>query len=163
MRSASAAWDSPALIRSCCTFRPTNRRTSSDMGIVGQDVHLIATHYNARFGPASCPGEAELRMRLGCGLLCLLLTGCTWPYRPDCLFGFASANCAQGTVGDNRAQQAQAQAAANAASDDAQCRSYGAEPGSPSYIQCRMNLDNQRAQVAASDRAAAVQYLLNHR
>jgi hypothetical protein len=33
----------------------------------------------------------------------------------------------------------QAQAAATAASDDAQCRSYGAEPGSPSYIQCRMN------------------------
>jgi hypothetical protein len=57
----------------------------------------------------------------------------------------------------NQAQQAQAQAAANAASDDAQCRSYGAEPGSPSYIQCRMNLDNQRAQVAASDRAIALQ------
>jgi hypothetical protein len=36
-RSASAAWDSPALIRSRCTFRPTNRRTSSDMGIVRQD------------------------------------------------------------------------------------------------------------------------------
>jgi len=135
------------------------------MRIVRQDVHLIATHYNARYcaDAAAGPGEAEMRMRLGYGLLCLLLAGCTWPYRPDCLFGFASNNCAQGTAGYNQAQQAQAQAAATAASDDAQCRSYGAEPGSPSYIQCRMNFDNQRAQVAASDRAAAIQYLLNHR
>lgn len=42
-------------------------------------------------------------------------------------------------------EQAQAQAAARNANDDAQCQSYGAAPGSPSYIQCRMNLDNQRA------------------
>ena len=48
MRSASAAWDSPALIRSRCTFRPTIRRTSSDMGASVQAVQLIATHYNAR-------------------------------------------------------------------------------------------------------------------
>jgi hypothetical protein len=107
-----------------------------------------------------------MRMRLWCGLLCLLLAGCTGEYRSDCLFGRAWNNCAPGTLGYNQAQQAQAQAqaaAAVAANDDAQCRSYGAEPGSPSYIQCRMNLDNQRAQVAASDRAAAIQYLLNHR
>ena len=38
-----------------------------------------------------------------------------------------------------------------------------AAPGTPAYIQCRMNLDNQRAQVAASDRSIALQYLLNHR
>jgi hypothetical protein len=31
--------------------------------------------------------------------------------------------------------------------DDAQCRSDGVEPGSPGYAQCRMNLDNQRAQL----------------
>src|SRR5262249_57198705 len=153
MRSARAAWDSPALIRSCCTFRPTNRRTSSDMGIVRQDVHLIATHYNARFGRLSCscyagPGKAEMRMRLGCGLLCLLLAGCTWPYRPDCLFGFASTNCAQGTAGYNQAQQAQAQAAANAPSDDAQGGSYGAEPASPCYIRLRMSLANHAAERA---------------
>jgi hypothetical protein len=42
-------------------------------------------------------------------------------------------------------EQAQAQAAAQNASDDAQCQSYGAAPGSPSYVSCRMNLDNQRA------------------
>jgi hypothetical protein len=33
----------------------------------------------------------------------------------------------------------------DAASDDSQCRSYGVEPGSQAYVQCRMNLDNQRA------------------
>jgi hypothetical protein len=81
------------------------------------------------------------------------------------VIGSASSTRGPNTVNPpyELAQRAQAQAAATAASDDAQCRSYGAEPGSPSYIQCRMNLDNQRAQVAASDRAAAIQYLLNHR
>src|SRR5262245_35093089 len=107
-----------------------------------------------------CPGEAEMRMRLGCGLLCLLLAGCTWPYRPDCLFGFASTNCAQGTPGYQQAQDAQAQAAAIAANDDAKCRSYGAEPGSPSYVQCRMNLDNQRAALAIQTNGIATQALI---
>jgi hypothetical protein len=31
--------------------------------------------------------------------------------------------------------------------DDVQCRSDGAEPGSPGYAQCRVNLDNQRARL----------------
>ena len=44
-----------------------------------------------------------------------------------------------------RQQEQIAQAQAVAANDDAQCRSYGAAPGSPSYVQCRMNIDNQRA------------------
>jgi hypothetical protein len=38
------------------------------------------------------------------------------------------------------------------AADDAQCRSYGTKPGDPAYVQCRMNLDNNRAQVQASER-----------
>ena len=44
------------------------------------------------------------------------------------------------------------------ANEDATCRSYGAQPGSPGSIQCRMNLSNQRAQVDANDRAIAMQY-----
>jgi hypothetical protein len=44
-------------------------------------------------------------------------------------------------------EQAQAEAATIAAHDNAQCQSYGAAPGSQSYVQCRMNLDNQRAQM----------------
>jgi hypothetical protein len=60
-------------------------------------------------------------------------------------------------------EQSMAQAAAQAASDDAQCQSYGAAPASPVYVQCRMNLDNQRAQAAENNRSLAVQYLLSHR
>src|SRR5579863_2087223 len=40
----------PAAIRSRFTFRPTRRRTSFDMSLVGQDVQLIATHYSTRRG-----------------------------------------------------------------------------------------------------------------
>jgi len=59
------------------------------------------------------------------------------------LVGFMLAGCAQ-----HHAQQqadATARAQAQAARDDAQCQSYGVAPGSPDYVQCRMNLDNQRA------------------
>jgi hypothetical protein len=38
------------------------------------------------------------------------------------------------------------------AADDTQCRSYGTKPGDPAYVQCRMNLDNNRAQIKASER-----------
>jgi hypothetical protein len=52
-----------------------------------------------------------------------------------------------------------AQLAANAqAEDDAKCRSYGVAPGSPAYVQCRMNLDNQRAALA---RAAVGAFFAN--
>jgi hypothetical protein len=44
-----------------------------------------------------------------------------------------------------------------AASDDATCQSYGAPPGSQNYFDCRMNLDQARAQ----NRRAAVQGLAN--
>ena len=36
--------------------------------------------------------------------------------------------------------------------DDRQCQSYGVAPGSPAYVQCRMNLDAGRANVQASER-----------
>ena len=34
---------------------------------------------------------------------------------------------------------------AKAANDDEFCRSYGAQPGTPSYVDCRLNLSSQRA------------------
>jgi hypothetical protein len=43
------------------------------------------------------------------------------------------------------AAEIQANARAVAAQDDATCRSYGASPGSAVYVQCRMNISNQRA------------------
>lgn len=42
------------------------------------------------------------------------------------------------------------------AAHDQQCRSYGAQPGSDAYIQCRMMLSNQIAQANAQRRAALV-------
>lgn len=60
-------------------------------------------------------------------------------------------------------EQAMAQAQAQSASDDAQCQSYGAAPGSPMYVQCRMQLDGQRTQAAEANRQMAIQYLLSHR
>src|SRR5690349_9076074 len=76
---------------------------------------------------------------------------------------FAAAALLTGCAEYEAQQRAQAQAEANAiaANEDATCRSYGVEPGSPGYVQCRMNLQNQRAQVAANDRAIALQYLLH--
>lgn len=35
--------------------------------------------------------------------------------------------------------------------DDRQCRSYGAVPGSQPYMQCRMNLDTNRANIKAAE------------
>ena len=50
---------------------------------------------------------------------------------------------------DHEAQQQREEERARAQvrmADDVQCRSDGVEPGSPGYAQCRVNLDNQRAQ-----------------
>lgn len=38
------------------------------------------------------------------------------------------------------------------AADDRQCQSYGTKVGEPAYVQCRMNLDNNRASITASER-----------
>ena len=54
------------------------------------------------------------------------------------------------------AAQERAAVAANNAADDAQCRGYGAAPGSPAYVQCRTQLGvqrrNQEAAAEASER-----------
>jgi hypothetical protein len=58
--------------------------------------------------------------------------------------------------------QAEAQAAAINANDDAKCQSFGAAPGSQAYIQCRMNLDNQRAAMRQMVAGALVNNMLQH-
>jgi hypothetical protein len=37
---------------------------------------------------------------------------------------------------------------ARVVNDDEFCRSYGAQPGTPSYVDCRLNLSKQRAATA---------------
>lgn len=63
------------------------------------------------------------------------------------------AGCA--AVAERQAAQAAAQKAAMDAADDQQCRDYGARPGSDPYIACRMNIANQRTQIAAAGTLAA--------
>jgi outer membrane biogenesis lipoprotein LolB len=60
-------------------------------------------------------------------------------------------------------QQAEANANAQAqmANDDGQCRSYGTQPGTPAYVQCRMNLDNQHANMEMQRRAILGDYILS--
>jgi hypothetical protein len=60
------------------------------------------------------------------------------------------------------AVQAQTNAQARAADDDAKCRSYGAKPGEPAYVQCRVALDNERAQPRATVAGALVGGSLSH-
>lgn len=54
------------------------------------------------------------------------------------------------------AEQRAAAAAALDAREDAQCRGYGAAPGSPAYVQCRTQLATTRAQARAALQAAAI-------
>jgi hypothetical protein len=85
-------------------------------------------------------------------------------YKPLVIFGITIglagglAGCAQYQA--QQQAQADAQAQAQGASDDAQCQSYGVMPGSPGYVQCRMNLDNQHAAAFQQRQAILGAYLL---
>ena len=64
--------------------------------------------------------------------LTLLLTGCGTAHPMDCMTGFIAWNdCPAGSAGYERRAQAEGQ-------DDAACRSYGLQPGTDSYAQCRI-------------------------
>jgi hypothetical protein len=63
------------------------------------------------------------------------------------------------------AAEQQTEARAVAMRDDSTCRGYGAKPGSQVYVQCRMNISNQRGaaerQEAANDTAIGTALILN--
>jgi hypothetical protein len=79
--------------------------------------------------------------------------------------GSASFDCYCGrslSVGmqssEERAQRAAQQAAAAEAAGDAKCRSLGAQPGTPAYVDCRLRVEQMasaEAASAAASRAAA--------
>jgi outer membrane biogenesis lipoprotein LolB len=77
-----------------------------------------------------------------------------------CIAALTLAGCAEYEA--RQQERANAQAAAMNANDDAQCQSYGAAPGSPAYIQCRMNLDNQRAAMRQMIAGQIVGNMLSH-
>jgi hypothetical protein len=64
-----------------------------------------------------------------------------------CLLGLPLALTGCSTPEELAAQRAQI-----AAADDSECRSYGAEQGTPVYVQCRMLKDQQRAQAERENR-----------
>jgi hypothetical protein len=78
-----------------------------------------------------------------------------WAHHPgECGMGIVHADCLPGTAGYNNSPEVRA------ANDDAQCQSYGAAPGSQAYIQCRMNIDNQRAQMRAAVAGALAGHMM---
>jgi hypothetical protein len=68
------------------------------------------------------------------------------------------AGCASKTPEQLAQEQAQAQAE-GAAADDAKCRSYGIQPGTPEFERCLTKLADLRAQREYSDRAAMMNRL----
>ena len=73
-------------------------------------------------------GEAAMNIRF-----VMLAVGCV-----------VLSSCTHYQQGETAAK-AEAEAQAQGRKDDAQCRSYGFQSESPDYVQCRMNIDNQRA------------------
>jgi len=68
---------------------------------------------------------------------------------------FAAALAAAASILAGCASEAE-RAARWAAVDDAKCKSYGAQPGTPAYVQCRAQLDAARTQAIATAAAAPV-------
>lgn len=61
-----------------------------------------------------------------------------------------AAGCASQQQADPQSKEDKAALAAAAKEagtiDDARCQSYGFQPGSPAYAQCRKDIDNERKQ-----------------
>jgi hypothetical protein len=96
-------------------------------------------------------------------LLCfaLLLAGCS--HSLDCSMGYWHDDCEPGSRAYEEKQKADAQAAAaNEIADDAKCKSYGFTPGTPSYVKCRDQIEDQREQAANGERNDLAGRLLGH-
>ncbi len=76
-------------------------------------------------------------------IFCTALSGCAANVI-DCTLGVPHPDCAKGTSGYQAALEEQQATQVTTTIDDARCRSFGFEPGSPRYTQCRANLDKQR-------------------
>jgi hypothetical protein len=96
-------------------------------------------------------------------LMAFVLAGCA-SHSLDCSLSIWHDDCAPGTHAYDQKQaddaQAKATDAANNAKDDADCRSYGFKPDTPSYYQCRKRIADQRSYEETSDRSAVAGRLL---
>jgi hypothetical protein len=75
------------------------------------------------------------------------------------LLCFSLTGCAQYQARLQAQQAAQRQALDDA--DDAQCRQYGATPGSDAYVGCRMNIANNRQVADDAFRQQSLQNFAN--
>jgi hypothetical protein len=82
----------------------------------------------------------------------------------DCSMGIWHDDCEPGSRAYEQKKDADAKQmatdAANAAKDDAECRSYGFKPDTPSYVQCRTRLADQRNYETNTERSAVAGRLL---
>jgi hypothetical protein len=96
-------------------------------------------------------------------LMTFVLVGCA-DHSFDCSLGIWHDDCAPGTRAYDQKQaddaKAKAADAATDAKDDAECRSYGFKPDTPSYAQCRKRIADQRSHEETSDRSAIAGRLL---
>jgi len=96
-------------------------------------------------------------------LVTFALAGCA-NHSLDCSLGLWHDDCEPGSraYALKQADDAKAKAidAANDAKDDAECRSYGFKPDTPSYAQCRKRVADQRSYEETSDRSAVAGRLL---
>lgn len=81
-----------------------------------------------------------------------------------CSLGLGHDDCTPGTLGAQEQREADAKAAAteaaNAAQDQATCRSYGLQPDTPPYEQCLTRLADQRTYTENSERSGVAGRLL---
>ena len=84
----------------------------------------------------------------------------------DCSLGRWHSDCEPGTRAYEQKKEVDAKQMAvdaeNAAKDDAECRSYGFKPDTPSYVQCRTRLADQRNYETNTERSAVAGRLLGH-
>lgn len=69
-------------------------------------------------------------------LTCIVNVGCA-KNSLECMTGTGQIGCAPGTAGYEQAAQQQEDTKTMSTLDDARCRSYGDQPGSAAYAECR--------------------------
>jgi hypothetical protein len=90
-------------------------------------------------------------------VMTLALVACA-DHSLDCSLGLWHSDCEPGTRAYEQKKVADAKQTAidaeNAAKDDTECRSYGFKPDTPSYVQCRTRLADQRNYETNTERSA---------
>jgi hypothetical protein len=84
-------------------------------------------------------------------LACILVVAGCARNSLECMTGTGQTGCAPGTAGYEQAAQQQEDTKTMSTLDDARCRSYGAQPGSAAYAECRRKTMADRNMFGTSD------------